>query len=365
MKKGVNWFSGQEILVEDLGHLNDGYQEGARGNVFDFWGPGIVKDPNGLSNMAVSVDALTASLINVGQGVAYVGGYRIAIERDAVYSAANPTQTTNGICTPQSTGNKAIPLASYAPGQSNFVWAQYLEVARTNPVEVSAYDGSKHYPFADHGYSILVNTTNPPGSTAGMTHAVYLATVFGQGNGNPLQAAPVGLCQSRAAYATVWPKDSVGTVNLQDKSVTPQKVDPAGSYTMNGLCVHAVAADTVAATTVTADGLCARNMVGSVDIAVPVVPLRPTSAASRRFAQRTGFGIASSETLFSVQYDGNGNLSSVVLSGDNVGLITPTYDGSCNIITVSESIDGSVASHQVTYGVVGGDTVVTSVQEAS
>lgn len=344
MKKRVDWFAGEEVLQEDFGHEQDARQQNERGLYTDLWTQGIIKDPNGLSNLAVTVDGTTTSLINIGWGTGYANGYRVAIEDNSTYLSTNPTSTTNGVCTPQSSGNRGVPLASYAAGQSNFVWLQYLEVARTNPLAVSVVDGAKHYPYRDGGYKVVVSTTNPPGNTNGITNSIYLATVFGQGASVALQGAPNGICNASTSYAAVLAKDSVSKQNLQDGVFTPQKVSQTdGAFTFPGLC--------------------STTLVASSNMTVPIQPLLPTSAASRKFAQYAGMGIAVSKTVFRPTYDGFFNIINITIEGDSSGLITPVYDGLCNITRMTEAIDGRNVTHEFTWTSPNGVSQVTTISE--
>lgn len=343
MRSSVEWFGGQEVVTEDMGHAQDARRDAERGLVTDFWRSGIIKDPNGLSNFEVTVDSVTNTLINIGWGVGYANGFRLSIEADQRYYANNPFETTNGVCTQQSTGNRAVPLASYTSGQSNFVWLQYLEAVRSNPTEVSVADGSRHYPHRDAGYKVVVNTTNPPGNTTGITNSLYLATVFAQGASVALQGSPNGITDVSRSYMTLLPKDSVGTDALIDQSVTPQKLAFAGQYSLQSACFTFLQA--------------------ASNTTIPLQPLLPTSAASKRFAQYAGFGIATTKTVFRPVYDGFLNIVSVSIEGDNIGFIVPIYDGLCNITSVMETIDGRCVFHNITYSSVDGTSLVSALQE--
>lgn len=197
----TNYFPGMLVLVEDLGHDQEGRRAQDRNNAADFFTNGIIPDGNGLSNFDISVDGTTNTLINIGKGTAYSNGYRIKISSDKDYDANAPFQTTNGVCTSQSPGNKAIPLANYDLGQPNYVWLSYLETIRTTPSRVDLISGDRHFPYSDQGYNIALTTSNPPGNNNGLTNAVFLGTVFGQGVGNPLLSAPNGICQISRQYA--------------------------------------------------------------------------------------------------------------------------------------------------------------------
>lgn len=264
------YFNGQEVLTDDLFFDQTARIDQDRFRSKDFWTDGVLKDPNGLSNMVVSVDATTNTLLDVSHGTAYSSGYRIAINNDLGYSPNFLTQTTNGICTPFSSGNHGVPLASYQLGQPNYVWARYVEQVSTGREEISFSDGSIHFPEDLDGYGIFVTTTNPPGNPIGLTNAVYLATVLGQGVGNPLIGAPNGLTDSQKVYSSlniqlpaignsgslVLANGSVrgstanqggsqreilqGTVSspdLRPAAVIPSTVDASQNFTVNGLTV--------------------------------------------------------------------------------------------------------------------------------
>lgn len=203
VNKQERYFEGQEVLVDDLGFDQNARIDQDRTRIFDFWTGGVISDPNGLSNMAVSVDAFTNTLIDVSQGVAYINGNRINIDTDIGFDPNALFFTTNGICTPRSSGNRGVPLASYGLGTPNYVWAQYQQTVGTGRTAVSLADGTIHYPNEFDGYAVVVTTSNYPGNTIGLSNAVYLATVLGQGVGNPLLGAPNGLTDSQKQFAKI------------------------------------------------------------------------------------------------------------------------------------------------------------------
>lgn len=347
MPNNKRWqsFSGEEVLVGDL-EFQSGARQQAEGSLSsDIWQNGIIKDPTGISNFQITVDSTTNTLINIGGGTGNANGYRIAIDSNVTYLSTNPTFTINGVCAPQSSGNRGVPLVSYVAGQSNYVWATYLEASRTAPKVISLVDGSVHYPYKDDGYNIVVNTTNPPGNPNGLTNALFLGTVFGQGSSVALQSAPVGICQSGIQqFTTLIPKDSIITANYTDTSITPQKLKYAGQNFIF-------------------DGACFNTLVASCNITVPIKPLQPTSAASRRFAQYMGFGIAGSQTVFRPTYDNFYRIVNISIEGDIVGTITPVYDGLCNITSMQEVIDSYNVTHTFKYISQNGVSLVSAMQE--
>lgn len=263
------WFSGQEVLVEDMAFDQTARVQQDEVRTQDFWTDGIVKDPNGLSNFSVTVDALTQTLINVGHGTGYSSGNRIVIDSDSAYSASNLNFTTNGICTPRSSGNKAIPIADYTLNAANYIWAQYLQGVNTGRTAVSLVDGQVHYPQNVDAYNIAVTTVNPPGNLIGLTNAVYLATVYGQGAGNPLLSAPTGITDTQRAYVSIRPplgfatigngtvrgssansggsqreilQGTVSTPDFRPAAVTPSVIDASQTFVMAGLQVSALQA---------------------------------------------------------------------------------------------------------------------------
>ena len=262
----TNWFNGFEILSGDLDFDQSGREQQDMFRTNDFWNDGVVRDPNGLSNMLVTVDALTATLINVSQGIAYSNGYRISIPFDRGFNPNFLTQTTNGICTQASSGNKAVPLASYVSGQPNYVWAQYVSQISTARTAISLATGQLSYPYIYDGYGIFVTTNNPPGNPSGLTNAVYLATVYGQGPSVSLQGAPNGLTDLSKVYASIKPvmpavgntgslvigngvvrgssansggsqreilQGTISTPDLRDAAVISQKIDQTKTLVVN------------------------------------------------------------------------------------------------------------------------------------
>jgi len=223
------------------------------------------------------------------------------------------------------------------------VWLQYLEEVRTNPQRISAVDASKHYPHRDDGYRVVINTTNPPGNTEGISNSIFLGTVFGQGDSIALSAAPDGICQLQQEFVSLIPKDSIGTDSYQDGSVTPQKLQQGGNFSINSACFS--------------------TLIASSNAHVPLQPLHPTSSASRRYSQLTGFGIAGSKTAFRFSYDGDFNIRRIEIEGDNVGFVAPVYDGLCNITQLVESFDGQSMSHVFGYVSQDGTSLVNTVQE--
>ena len=282
----TSFFNGFEILQNDLGFDQQGRDQQDLFRSNDFWTDGVVQDPNGLSNMSVSIDAITSTLINVSQGIAYSNGYRISIPYDQAYGSNFLNQTTNGICTQSSSGNKAIPLASYTQGQSNFIWARYVPQISTARTAVSLATGQISYPYVYDGYGIFVTTNNPPGNPTGLTNAVYLGTVFGQGAGNALNGTPSGLTVISKVYSTIRPplpavgntggliiangavrgspsnslsalqreiqQGTVSTNDLRPSAVTPPKIDATQSYSVTNLTAS-------------------NNLTGSASVTTPVL----------------------------------------------------------------------------------------------
>lgn len=342
-KRRTEYFEGHEILLEDLAHDQQGRQDSDYSLFKDLWTDGIIKDPNGLSNGDITVDGTTATLINIGWVTGYANGRRIAIDSNKDYDANAPFSTTNGICTPQSSGNRGVPLANYTRGQSNFIWAEFLEVLRTNPLAIASHDGAKHYPHADDGYRIRVTTTNPPGNPTGISNSIFLGTVFGQGASTSLVASPTGITDSGRQYAEIRAKDSVGTEDLKDGSVTPQKLASGLNFNVTSACFS--------------------TLVASSNVTVPIQPLEPTSAASKKFAQYAGFGIAVSKTVFRYTYDGFYRLIRVSVEGDSTGSITPTYDGLCNVTRLTETIDSRTVTHEFTWASQDGASLISATTE--
>lgn len=254
VNKQERYFEGQEVLVDDLGFDQSARIDQDRTRTFDFWTDGVISDTNGLSNMTVSVDSITNTLIDVSQGTGYANGSRINIDTDLGFDPNALFFTTNGICTPRSSGNRAIPLASYGLGTPNYVWAQYQQTTGTGRTAVSLADGTIHYPNEFDGYAIVVTTKNYPGNPLGLTNSIYLATVLGQGIGNPLLGAPNGLTDSQKQFAKIKTtlnttpvigngtvrgsasnaggqreilQGTVSTPDLRDNAVTSAKIDPA------------------------------------------------------------------------------------------------------------------------------------------
>ena len=200
LRNRTRYFSGMQPLADDLSFDQDARGDHDHSLSYDFWTDGVLPDINGLSNMVVSVDGTTPTLCNVSEGTAYSQGSRISIVGSNAYNPSAPYNTVNGICVPQSTGNKGIVLADYTLGQPNYVWAKYLTEVGTGRTAVSFSDGTLHYPYESDGYQIVVNTTNPVGNNVGLTNAVYLGTVFGQGAGQPLLPSPVGITDIQKTF---------------------------------------------------------------------------------------------------------------------------------------------------------------------
>ena len=339
----TDYFSGMLVLQNDLAHDQSGRQQADQTRVSDFYTNGVLKDPNGLSNFALTVDGTTNTLVNVGWGTAYANGHRIKIDSNIDYRVSNLTQTINGICTPYSSGNLGVPLSSYTAGQSNFFWAAYLETSNTTPTDISLVDASVHHPHKSDGYAIVVNTTNPPVLPTGFDNAVLLGTVFAQGSGQALLSSPNGICQTNEQFVSLSSKDSLVTANYQDQSVTPQKMSPIGNYTLQSACFT--------------------TLIASSNSTVPIIPLQPTSTASRRFAQYAGMGIADSQSVFRPVYDNDFFLAYIAIEGDIVGTITPVYDGLCNIIRINEVVDTYSVAHVFTYATQDGTSIVSAIQE--
>src|SRR5665213_2162411 len=230
MAIGINeaWYSGQEILSGDMGFNDQGRISQDQVRTSDFWTNGVLKDPNGLSNLSLSVDAITSTCISVSQGVAFSNGYRISIDMDQAFDPNFLSATTNGICTQHSSGNKVVPLANYSLGTPNYVWAEYLTQISTARTSVSFIDGSIHYPDQYDGYGIIVTTNNPPGYSAGITNSVFLGTVYGQGIGQPLNGSANGLTDAGKVYANIRPILPPNT-NLGNGSVRGSSSNSGGS----------------------------------------------------------------------------------------------------------------------------------------
>ena len=332
--RGVDWFNGQRVLEEDMGFAQESREKADASLFNDLWHGGIIKDPLGLSNFTVTPDATTQTLINIGWGTGYSpSGKRIAIDSHKDWTPTDPYFTTDGISTPQSTGSCGVPLETYDTGKPNFVWLEYLEAVRTAPKAISVVDGSQHFPYHDDGYKVVVNTTNPPHNPPG--DAIFLATVFGQGASVALQPAPNGLTDYGREYA--------GTSQLNNGSVTPPKMDLGAHYTLHSACFF--------------------DLQAGHDLAVPLIPLKPTSAASRNFVEMANVGAAVSNSTYNLAYDGTGKLAFATISGENIGGFFPVYDGLCNIIQVYEFFNGNNVSHQINYIDVNGSPFVASVVE--
>lgn len=222
------WFSGEEVLVEDMTHEQNARTAQEQVRVSDFWQDGILKDANGLSNMLVTVDALTATLINVGHGTAYSGGFRIDIHENSTFNASAANYTTDGTCTPQPGGNQGIPLANYTLNQPNYIWAKYLAEIGAGRRAVSLVDGVVHYPNEYDSYQVIVTTTNPPGNPVGITNSVYLATVYGQGVSQPLLSAPTGITDLARTYTSIKPQQNP-TSNIANGAVRGSSANSGGS----------------------------------------------------------------------------------------------------------------------------------------
>lgn len=230
-------FDGEQILVRDWAYLQRAKESAVKNRQQDFWTDGIVQD--GLSNFFLTIDGTTSTLLNVGAGVGYINGERVAISANQAYSAASPTATTNGICTPQSTGNRGVPLANYAAGVDNNIWIQYLQGLNTFPFDVHPITGTLQFPQATDAYRIVVNTTNGYGNTQGLTNALYLGKVAAQGVGVPLISS--GISYSNRRYA------KLATTNglcVEGNATINGTVDAAGHKVVN-LATATAAADAV------------------------------------------------------------------------------------------------------------------------
>lgn len=183
MEKHIG-FDGEEILERDWAYLQSGKEGAIKKREQDFWTDGILKD--GISNFFITVDGTTTSLINVGVGAGYISGERMGISSNQTYNASAPFTTTDGICTPQSTGNRGIPLSSYTLGTDNYVWLEYLQGLNTFPFAIHPITSQKFFPQANDSYRIVVNTTNDYANQQGLTNALFLGSVTAQGVGNPL-----------------------------------------------------------------------------------------------------------------------------------------------------------------------------------
>lgn len=342
MKREV-YYDRQEVLLEDVNYDQAGRIADDSNRLQDHFSSGILKDPNGLSNFTVTVDGTTNTLVNVGIGKGYANGFRVAISSNQAYTASNPYTTTNGICTPQSTGNRGVPLVNYGLNAPNYIWVEYVNTVHTTPFSLDPIGGNQKYTEEDDGYRVYVSEVNPPGNPVGITNSVFVGKVLGQGSGNPLIGTPAGLTDVGREYVYLIPADSIGTDQLQDRSVTPQKVDFTGNFAFEGACFT--------------------TLIASSNTTIPIQPFLPTSAASKKFAQYAGFGIATSKTIFYPRYDGFDNIIDVQIRGDSFGLITPAYDGLCNIINIAEVIDSRTVSHHIEYTTVNGSSQIYSIEE--
>lgn len=226
----TRYFSGQEVLVDDLSFDQNARQLEDQSRTSDFWTDGVLKDPTGLSNMSLAIDGTTATLINVSQGTAYASGQRISISYNQSYNPNFLSQTTNGVCTQASSGNRGIPLASYTLNQPNYVWAGYVRQISTARTAVSFADGSLHYPYEYDGYGVFVTTVNPPGNPSGITNSVFLGTVYGQGQGNNLVSTAAGLTDAGKVYTQIRPTlPTVTSANIANGAVRGSSANSGGS----------------------------------------------------------------------------------------------------------------------------------------
>jgi len=201
MSKKTNYFDRQEVLLGDLNHDQEGRIESHRNSIRDHWSNGIISDPNGLSNLAVTIDGTTATLLNVSHGSAYANGRRLSISSNKTFGSSEPFATTDGICTPQSTGNRAIPLVDYTNQTWNHIWLEYLNKVNTSPFTLDPIVGTKKFTEEDDGYRVYVSTNNYPGNPEGITDSVYLGSVKALGSSVALESGPTGLTSIQAPFS--------------------------------------------------------------------------------------------------------------------------------------------------------------------
>lgn len=181
MSEGIHWFSGQRVLEDHMVFETDSRIDSENNRITDLWTDGIIKGK--LDTFTVSVDGLTPTLINVGRGIGYAGGERVAIETNSTYNGSNPSKTVGGISTPQSTGNRGVGLQNYSAGVFNYVWVEYLEQLDPTVLTINPATGEKHYIQASDGYQVVVSTSNPPGNPDGITNGLFLGRVTAHGVG--------------------------------------------------------------------------------------------------------------------------------------------------------------------------------------
>jgi hypothetical protein len=216
---GIKWFSGQRVLEDHMVFEQSGRISSENSRMTDLWSNGTIK---GLySNLNVSIDGITSTLLNVGQGIGYANGNRIAITSDSIYDGTKPSTTTGGVSTPQSTGNRAIGLADYTPGTFNYIWAEYLETIDPNTVTINPADGTAHYIDASDGYQIVVTTTNPPNNPVGITNGLFLGRVTANGTG----VAITGLTDlGSRLYMQLYAIDAITSSSIADNSISTSKI---------------------------------------------------------------------------------------------------------------------------------------------
>ena len=209
----LNYFDGMDVIEEHIEFAQEKDIDHRKTSKSDMFFSGILKD--GISNFWISYNALTNTLIDVSEGVAWKNGMRISIDTDADYDEDSHAFLVDGVCVPFSSGNTSISLKNYSVGAENNVWIEYLETL-DNVFAIHPITGVKEYIQVQDGYKIRVLEGNEWGSGAsnkeGITNGIWLGQVTGAGAG----VQPTGLTDMPREYLHMITMDAITSLNLDN-----------------------------------------------------------------------------------------------------------------------------------------------------
>lgn len=328
------WFDGQRVLTDSMEFEQDARVNSTKKRLSDIWSDGTVK---GLyDGFAVSIDSITNTYLNVGKGVGYKSGERIIIDTDAVFDPTKPQTITQGVLTPQSTGNRAVTLADYSAGVDNYIWVEYLGVINNSSVTINPADGTTHYVEQSDGYQIVVTTTNPPNNPLGITYGLFLGRVTANGAGSAITGLTDLLSRQ---YLQLSVLDGITSLGIQDGAITTGKLASQavtqGKVSDNAIGNAQIIDGAVDSDKIATNGISYSNMkVGSV---------RGSTANSGGSAQEVELGSISTpdiraNAVSTYDEDSSGNAS----AGTAIGTVTITTLGGPVFITAHANIEITV-----------------------